>query len=182
MRPSLSSEPGHSRPCRHETTDPRQQAQPAFARRGLLALAGVAFLSLGSRIGAPAHAGPNDDNAILQPATPDKTAFMQRAFEMRQYALDKGDQAYGAVIVRDGSIVGQSWSRVILDQDPTAHAETAAIRDAAKRLRNRDLGGAVLYSSSRPCPMCEAAAYWAGIGQLVYGRGLTDGGAPKLCG
>jgi len=164
------------------TAHRRQQAHPAYARRGLLAAAGIAFLSLGSRFCAPAHANQPDQDPILQPETPDKTAFMQRAFEMRQYALDRGDQAYGAVIVRGGSIVGQSWSRVILDQDPTAHAETAAIRDAARRLRSRDLSGATLYSSSRPCPMCEAAAYWAGIGRLVYGRDLTDGGSPNLCG
>jgi len=165
-----------------ETARPRQPPNPAYARRGLLTAAGIAFLSLGSRFCAPAHANHSDQEPILQPETSDKTAFMQRAFEMRQHALDRGDQAYGAVIVRGGSIVGQSWSRVILDQDPTAHAETAAIRDAARRLRNRDLSGATLYSSSRPCPMCEAAAYWAGIGQLVYGRDLTDGGAPNLCG
>jgi len=58
---------------------------------------------------------------------------------MMQQAVDSGDQPYGAVVVKGGRIVGQSQSRVILDRDPTGHAEMAAIRDAARRLANRDL-------------------------------------------
>ncbi|WP_432653541.1 nucleoside deaminase [Ruegeria atlantica] len=95
--------------------------------------------------------------------------------------MDHGDQGYGAVVVRDNVIIGQSWSRVILDQDPTAHAEMAAIRDAARRLNHRDLTGSVMYSSSRPCPMCEAAAYWAGVRLMFYGRKITSASSPKLC-
>ncbi len=106
---------------------------------------------------------------------------MARAFEMQQLASDKGDQAYGAVIVRNGIIVGQSWSRVVLDNDPTGHAEISAIRDAAARLANGNLSGCTMYSSSRPCPMCEAAAYWAGIAAMVHGRDLNDSGSPQLC-
>ena len=82
--------------------------------------------------------------------------------------------------VRNNQIVGQSWSRVVIDRDPTSHAEMSAIRDAARRLDDGDLTGSVMYSSSRPCPMCEAAAFWAGIGQLVYGRNLSSAGSPKL--
>lgn len=182
MRPTSMHKPKHSCVSGSGTFRSGRQAHPIFARRGLLAAAGIAVLSLDARFFAPAHADQKYEEAILQPATPDEAAFMHRAFEMRQIAVDKGDQAYGSVIVRDDIIVGQSWSRVILDHDPTAHAEMSAIRDAAGRLLNRDLSGAVMYSSSRPCPMCEAAAYWAGIGQLVYGRGLTNGGRPKLCG
>ena len=100
---------------------------------------------------------------------------------MRQKAIELGDQAYGSVVVRNGVIIGQSSSRVILDEDPTGHAEMAAIRDTARRLGSRDLNGATMYSSSRPCPMCEAAAYWAGIGQMVHGRDGDNAGAPKLC-
>ncbi|NNE79546.1 MAG: nucleoside deaminase, partial [Silicimonas sp.] len=80
---------------------------------------------------------------------------------MRQTAVERGDQAYSAVIVQNNQIVGQSWSRVVIDQDPTGHAEMSAIRDAARRLDSRNLTGATMYSSSRPCSMCEAAAYWA---------------------
>jgi tRNA(Arg) A34 adenosine deaminase TadA len=55
-----------------------------------------------------------------------------------------------------------------------------AIRDAARRLGRRDLSGCTIYSSSRPCPMCEAAAYWAGIERMIYGTALLDAGAPQL--
>lgn len=106
---------------------------------------------------------------------------MARAFDMQRLAREKGDQAYGAVIVRDGIIVGQSWSRVVLDNDPTGHAEISAIRDATARLADRNLSGCTMYSSSRPCPMCEAAAYWAGIADMVHGRELKQAGAPQLC-
>ena len=118
---------------------------------------------------------------ILQPVAVTEEALIERAFEMRRLAVEKGDRAYGAIVVRDGVILGQSWSRVILDQDPTAHAEISAIRDACRRLGNRSLDGAELYSSSRPCPMCEAAAFWAGIEGMVFGREATRGGVPKLC-
>lgn len=118
---------------------------------------------------------------IVQPATATAEALIERAFEMRRLATQRGDQPYGAVVVRNGTILGQSWSRVILEQDPTAHAEISAIRDACRRLGNRSLGGAELYSSSKPCPMCEAAAFWAGIQGMVYGREATPAGAPKLC-
>jgi guanine deaminase len=84
------------------------------------------------------------------------------------------------VIVKDSQIVGQAPSRVVVNQDPTAHAEMEAIRDAARRLGTRDLSDCTLYSSSRPCPMCEAAAYWANIQNLVYGSGPTDAGPPRL--
>lgn len=122
-----------------------------------------------------------DDTAIAQPGSPGDAAFIQRAFEMRQLAIDHGDQSYGAIIVRDNIIVGQSWSRVVIDRDPTAHAEMAAIRDAARRLMSRDLTGLQIYSSSRLCPMCEAAAYWAGIDEMVYGEAITHAGPPALC-
>ncbi len=100
---------------------------------------------------------------------------------MRDRAITLGDQGYGAIIVKDLNIVGQSPSHVILKGDPTAHAEMEAIRDAASRLGSRDLSGCTLYSSSRACPMCEAAAYWAGIDRMVYGEAISDGGRPELC-
>ena len=106
--------------------------------------------------------------------------FMGRAFAMRQAALDAGDQPYGAIIVKDGRIVAESPSLVIARRDPTAHAETEAIRDAAHALASRDLSGAVMYSSSRPCPMCMAAAYWAGLSRLYWGEAIADLGAPRL--
>jgi len=148
------------------------------SRRWLCQTAPIAGVLTVSGRGAHADIG---DAVIIQPAMPDTTAFIERAFEMRRLAVENGDQAYGAVIVRDNVIIGQSWSRVVLDQDPTGHAEISAIRDAARRLKSRSLKGAILYSSSRACPMCEAAAYWADIDGMVYGRNAGDAGAPRLC-
>jgi tRNA(Arg) A34 adenosine deaminase TadA len=120
---------------------------------------------------------------IPQPSEPTPKALVNRAFEMRDLALTNRDQGYGALIINSAShkIVGQSPSRVIKNGDPTAHAEMEAFRDAARRLGTRDLSNHVMYSSSRPCPMCEAAAYWANIGAMYFGRGAENSGPPKLC-
>lgn len=104
---------------------------------------------------------------------------MARARELRELAQRSGDQPYGAVVWRDGAVVGESPSRVVVHNDPTAHAEIEAIRDAAKRLGSRDLSGCVLVSTSRPCRMCEAAAGWARIERMVHGDALTDAGRPS---
>jgi tRNA(Arg) A34 adenosine deaminase TadA len=84
------------------------------------------------------------------------------------------------VVVRAGRIVGEGVSAVNTAPDPTAHAEMQAIRDAARRLRTRDLSECELYGTSRACPMCQAAAYWAGIARLWFGAAIVDGGAPRL--
>ncbi len=97
---------------------------------------------------------------------------------MRRIAVDAGDQAYGAIVVKGEEIVGEGPSRVITDKDPTAHAEVVAIRDAARRLGTHDLSGCVMYGTSRACRMCETAAYWANISRLVYSTGIVDGGIP----
>lgn len=119
---------------------------------------------------------------IQQPPNPTAESFIARAFEMRDLAIKNGDQGYGAVVVSaSGEIVGQAPSRVVTNLDPTAHAEMEAIRDAARRLSDRDLANHVMYSSSRPCPMCEAAAYWANLSTMIYGKQSADAGGPKLC-
>ena len=105
---------------------------------------------------------------------------MDRAFEMRRLAIERGDQPFGAVIVREGRIVGEGISAVMTDRDPTAHAEMQAIRDAARRLGTNDLSACEMYGTSRACPMCEAAAYWARISRMYYGASHTDAGSPKL--
>lgn len=120
-------------------------------------------------------------DSILQPDVPDDAAFIARAFKLRNLATALGDQPYGAVVVRKNVIIGHSHSRVVVEHDPTGHAELAAIRDAARRLSDRDLSGSILYSSSRPCPMCEAAAYWANISEMKHGRDAASAGQPRLC-
>jgi tRNA(Arg) A34 adenosine deaminase TadA len=117
---------------------------------------------------------------IVQPPRADPAAFMERAFEMRRLAVERGDQPYGAVVVRAGRIVGEGVSAVVTGNDPTAHAEMQAIRDAAHRLGTRDLSRCDLYGTSRACTMCEAAAYWAGIARMLHGATITDAGAPQL--
>ncbi len=140
----------------------------------MVAAAAVAGLPKGAR------AQPGDA-PIVQPAKPGPAAFAARAADMRRLAVQRGDQAYGAVVVMNGRIVGEGVSAVITDRDPTAHAEMQAIRDAARRLGTNDLSGCDLYGTSRACPMCAAAAYWARIGRLYHGDGPTNDGPPRLC-
>lgn len=144
-------------------------------RRRLLA-AGAAVL-----LPAPlVRAQGREAAPVAQPERPSREAFMRRAFDMRRISVERGDQAYGAVIVRDGRIVGEGISAVITSIDPIAHAEIQGIRDAARRLGTRDLSGCELYGTARACPMCEAGAYWARIARMYYGEAIADAGAPRL--
>lgn len=156
-------------------------AKPSQSKRKLLGLTGIAALTLPAIWIRRVQADHNHLAAINQPSVSSDLAFIERAFEMRQKAIELGDQGYGAVVVRDSEIVGQAASHVVVNHDPTAHAELEAIRDAANRLGRRDLAGCTLYSSSPPCPMCEAAAYWANIERMVSGKRATDSGRPSLC-
>lgn len=105
--------------------------------------------------------------------------WYEAAAEMRRLALSWGDQPYGAVLVLEGVLVGEGPSRVVKNQDPDAHAEREAIRDAQRKLGRLQLQGAVLYSTSRPCSLCEAAAARAGVNRMYFGPSLTDAGAPR---
>jgi guanine deaminase len=117
-------------------------------------------------------------------ATPpaERQRFMARAFEMRRMAVERGDQAFGAVIVRDGQVLGEGISAVLTTPDPTAHGEMQAIRHAARRLGTPQLAGCELYTTFRPCPMCETAAYWAGVARIYHGEAITDAGPPRYSG
>lgn len=81
---------------------------------------------------------------------------------------------FGAVVVRDGTIVGTGYNRVLIDNDPTAHAEIVAIRAAAAGLGRYDLSGATLVASCRPCPMCLAATLWSRIAEVWYTNTTAD--------
>jgi len=89
-----------------------------------------------------------------------------------------GDQPYGAVLVFGDIVIGEGPSRVIKLGDPLAHAEREAIRDAQRRLGRNVLAGSVLYSTSRPCRLCEAAAAEASVARMVYCAELNDAGVP----
>jgi len=104
--------------------------------------------------------------------------FIDAAFRMKEEAVRAGDQAFGAVVVKARRIIGFGPSRVVQRKDTAAHAEREAIRDAQARLGSGDLSGCLLYSTSRPCALCEAAAARAGIARMFFGREATDAGAP----
>ncbi len=81
---------------------------------------------------------------------------------------------FGAVVVRKNKIVGRGWNRVTSTNDPTAHAEVSAIRDACKRLKTFQLDDCELYTSCEPCPMCLAAIYWARFKKVFYANTRKD--------
>jgi guanine deaminase len=84
---------------------------------------------------------------------------------------------FGAVIVRNDEIIGQGWNRVTSTNDPTAHAEMMAIRDACRRLQTFSLAGCDIYTSCEPCPMCLAAIYWARLDRVYYAATRQDAAA-----
>src|SRR5665213_570750 len=95
--------------------------------------------------------------------------FMRRALELARSGSAAGHGGpFGCVVVKDGSIVGEGYNRVLSSADPTAHGEMVALRDAAARLRSHDLSGCEVYNISVPCPMCMAAMYWARVSKLYY--------------
>ena len=81
---------------------------------------------------------------------------------------------FGAVIVKDNVIIGRGCNRVISYNDPTAHAEIVAIREACKKISSYDLSGSLLYSTCEPCPMCLSAVYWANIKRVIFGLSRYD--------
>lgn len=101
--------------------------------------------------------------------------FMKIAAEEAHCGITNGEGGpFGAVIVKDGKIIGQGHNRVVADHDPTMHGEVAAIRNACKNIASHDLSGCVLYTTAYPCPLCMSAAMWANIEKIVYGCTVRD--------
>jgi tRNA(Arg) A34 adenosine deaminase TadA len=98
---------------------------------------------------------------------------------MRDDAIRAGDQAYGAVVVRAGGIVGNGPSKVRELGELAGHAERVALNDAQRKLGRDDLSDCVMYSTSRPCGSCERAAAQAKLARMYYGPDATDAGAPR---
>jgi len=95
--------------------------------------------------------------------------FMKEAIEESRKSITKKEGGpFGAVIVKDGKVISKAHNTVLKTNDPTMHAEVAAIRKASKKLSSYDLSGCILYSSCKPCPMCLAAARWANIEKIYY--------------
>lgn len=101
--------------------------------------------------------------------------FMMRAIELAREGMTSGAGGpFGAVITRDGEIVGEGFNRVLATNDPTAHGEIVAIRDACSRLGVFSLEGCEIHTTGQPCPMCLGAIHWARIGAIYYGFRIED--------
>lgn len=100
--------------------------------------------------------------------------FMKRAIELAIKSVENNGGPFGAVVVKDGKIVGEGSNSVTTDNDPTAHGEVVAIRNACKKLDTFDLSGCELYTSCEPCPMCLSSMYWARIDRYYYGCTQED--------
>jgi guanine deaminase len=95
--------------------------------------------------------------------------FLNEAFKEAFYSVRNNiGGPFGAVVVLDGKIIGKGGNRVSSSNDPTAHAEIVAIRDACRNIENFDLTGAEIYATCEPCPMCLSAIYWANIHSVHY--------------
>ena len=104
----------------------------------------------------------------------EKQEFMRRAIQLSIESVKHGGGPFGAVIVKEGKIIAEAANRVTLDNDPTAHAEVNAIRQAARSLGRFDLSGCDIYTSCEPCPMCLGAIYWAHLDHIYYGCNRRD--------
>ena len=101
--------------------------------------------------------------------------FMKKAIALSNKNLKTNDGGpFGACVVKDGKIIGKGSNNVIKNNDPTAHAEIMAIRDACQKIKSYDLTGCELYTSCYPCPMCLSAIIWANIKKVYYGNTKED--------
>jgi tRNA(adenine34) deaminase len=103
--------------------------------------------------------------------------WMRRALALAERAAAEGEVPVGAVLVKDGVILGEGWNRPIAEHDPSAHAEILALRDAGRRIGNYRLPGTTLYVTLEPCPMCAGAAVHARVARVVFGAADPKGGA-----
>ncbi len=101
--------------------------------------------------------------------------FMLRAIGLARDGMTRGAGGpFGAVVVREGEIIGEGWNRVLETNDPTAHGEISAIRDACARVGTFSLEGCQIFTTGQPCPMCLGAILWARIGMIYYGFRTED--------
>lgn len=101
--------------------------------------------------------------------------FLREAIRLSIEKMESNEGGpFGSVIVRDGEIIGRGWNCVTSSNDPTAHAEVVAIRDACCRLKTFSLAGCEIYCSCEPCPMCLAAIYWSRLDRIYYAATCDD--------
>lgn len=104
--------------------------------------------------------------------------FLDRAIELSRHGMENGQGGpFGCVIVKDDVIVGEGNNQVTSSNDPTAHAEVVAIREACKKLGTYQLDGCDIYTSCEPCPMCLGAIYWARPARVIYANTREDAAA-----
>ena len=103
-----------------------------------------------------------------------KNKFMQRAIELSIESINSGGGPFGSVVAKDNEIISEGMNRVTVNNDPTAHGEIIAIRQACKKLNTFDLSGYELYSNCEPCPMCLSAIYWSHIDKVYYANTRDD--------
>ena len=103
-----------------------------------------------------------------------KDDFMREAIAISIDNVKNGGGPFGAVIVKDNEIIARGANRVTASNDPTAHAEVSAIREAAKKLGTFNLSGCEIYTSCEPCPMCLGAIYWSRLDKIYYANTKVD--------
>ena len=103
-----------------------------------------------------------------------KNKFMEMAIEISIESINKNGGPFGCVIVKDNKIIAKGSNKVTSTNDPTAHGEIVAIREACTKLNNFNLSGSELYSTCEPCPMCLSAIYWAHINKIYYANTRED--------
>lgn len=104
-----------------------------------------------------------------------KKQYIEEAIKLSFKGMRQGKGGpFGAVIVKDGKIIGKSCNKVLSKKDPTAHAEIIAIQKASKNIDNFNLSGSTIYTSCEPCPMCLSAIYWAKIDKIYYANSSKD--------
>ena len=100
--------------------------------------------------------------------------FMLRAIELSMISLKEDGGPFGCVIVKNNEIISEGFNEVTNKNDPTAHAEIVAIRNACKKLNTFNLKGTQMFTSCEPCPMCLSAIYWSHIDKIYYGNNRKD--------
>lgn len=103
--------------------------------------------------------------------------YMELAARLSEENIDAGGGPFGAVVVKEDSVIATGVNKVTVDNDPTAHAEVNAIREACRKTGSFRLEGCTVYSSCEPCPMCLSALYWAGVRKVFFGNTKEDADA-----
>ncbi|WP_029074107.1 nucleoside deaminase [Kaistia adipata] len=105
----------------------------------------------------------------------DTERYLGEAVALARANMEQGGRPFGAVVVKDGTVIATGVNEILASNDPTAHAELTALRVASQKLASPNLAGCVVYASGHPCPMCLAAMRLAGVSQVFYAQSNEDG-------